>query len=205
MLYFNQLPKIYYDLTGKIPANPIIVTDIMARAKIIDSIKTNTLVYYEYDVKDTDTPEIIAEKYYGDASRYWIILLTNNIVDPFYDWVLPYNEFSKYIIGKYGSIQTAQTTIDHYIKTITKKDSSSGVISSDSYIIDNTTYDVLPDTESDDVNLSNGSTVTITTTRGVVYQYDNEFSINESKRRIKIIDKKYVGQIEKELKDMYTL
>jgi hypothetical protein len=33
-------------------------------------------------MRDTDTPEIIAHKLYGDPNKYWIILLANQILDP---------------------------------------------------------------------------------------------------------------------------
>jgi len=32
-----------------------------------------------------DTPEIVAEKFYGNSYRYWIVLLSNNIIDPQWD------------------------------------------------------------------------------------------------------------------------
>lgn len=202
MQYFANLPKIFYDLSGKKPAVPIIATNILARAHLMKMITDNALIYYTYDVKDSDTPEIIAEKYYGDSGLHWLVLFANNVVDPFYDWVLQYDDFVAFLIGKYGSIPVAQTTIDHYTKTISKYDSQSGDTFTQVYVIDQTTYNSLPDSEIDTVNLSNGTTVTITTTRQQVMAYDAETTKNESKRTIKLIDKQYVGEIVKELKTL---
>jgi hypothetical protein len=202
-MYFQSLPKIFYSLSGKKFITPSVTVNIMTRAKLLDSVKTNSFVYYTYDVKDTDTPEIIAEKYYGDSSLHWIILLANDIIDPLYDWVMPSNEFNKYIIGKYGDIPTAKTTIDHYIKTITKYDSQSGDTTAKVYTIDLSTFNSLPDSEFETVNLQNGYSVEITITRGIVYSYDQEQSDNEAKRNIKIIDKQYTGQLQTELRNLY--
>lgn len=202
MQYFSNLPRIFYDLSGKKPAVPRVVTNILARAHLVKTISENSLIYYTYDAKDSDTPEIIAEKYYGDAGLHWLVLFANNVVDPFYDWVLPYDDFVAFLIGKYGSIQAAQTTIDHYTKTISKHDSLSGDTFTQVYTIDQTTYNTLPDSSFITVNLVNGTTLTITTTRQQVMAYDAETANNEAKRTIKIIDKKYVGEIVKELKTL---
>ena len=205
MQYFTPFPKVFYDQSGRVPGNPIIATNIMVRAKLRDSIKKNALVYYTYDVKDTDTPEIVAEKYYGDANRHWIVMFANNIIDPFYDWVLPNPEFIKYIIAKYGSVAVAQSTIDHYTKTIQKYDSSYRTTTSNVFTIDKTTYDALPDTEVDTINLKNGTTVIQTITRQAVKAYDYEFDLNEAKRKIILLDKKYAGILENELKALMAL
>ena len=39
-----------------------------------------------YDVKDGETPEMIAYKYYDDVELHWTIFLVNNIVDYYEDY-----------------------------------------------------------------------------------------------------------------------
>ena len=75
MKYFETLPKIVQ--TENFSAQ--LMTNIMARASVIPSLLTNPLVYYEYDIQDGDTPEIVAQKYYGDSYAYWVVLYTNQI------------------------------------------------------------------------------------------------------------------------------
>ena len=176
----------------------------MTRAKVLDSIKTNSMIYYTYLVKDGETPEIIAAKYYDNPNRHWIILLANDIIDPQYDWVMSYDVFNNYIIKKYDSIASAKTTISHYTKTITKTDSVTGVQTQTVYVIDQGTYNNLPDSEYQTIGLSSGGAVSIVTTRQVIFAYDDEEAKNEAKRTIKIIDKRYAQQIEKELTDLYS-
>lgn len=195
--YFENLPDTFYDLSGRSPSRPIVVKNITARTKLVDLIPST--VYYSYQVQEGETPEIIAAKYYGSPSRHWIVLFANNIVDAQYDWPLSYDAFNKYIVSKYGSIETAKTEIHHYEKTITKTDSYTGVTTTNTYIIDSTAYASLPETETQTVNLTNGSTITIITTRGIVYAFDFEELENDRKRNIKLIDKVYVSQLEAEL------
>jgi hypothetical protein len=205
MLYFNTLPRTFYDLSGNQTLKPIVVANILARMKIREAIKNSTLIYYTYNIKETDTPEIIADKYYDDPNRHWIVLFANDIVDPQYDWPMSYSVFEKFIIAKYGSLETAKTTNHHYNKIITKLDSFTGFVTVTKYEIDAGTYASLPATSNEVINLTGGGTVTITTTKEAISQYSYEESLNESKRVIKIIDKSYAVQIENEMKEIFGL
>lgn len=203
MAYFDNLPNVFYDLAGLLPTRPIAVKNIITRVKIREALSLSSLVYYTYIVKETDTPEIVADKYYGDSNRHWIVLLANDIVDPQYDWPMPYAIFEKFIVDKYGSLSTAKTTTHHYNKIITKLDSFTGFSTETKYQIDADTYASLPATANEVINLSAGGTVSITTTKEIVTDYSYEEDLNESKRTIRLVDKAYVSQLEKELKEIF--
>ena len=205
MAYFDNLPNMLYDLSGVSPLKPIVIKNILARAKIRETLKNPSLIYYTYNIKGTDTPEIIADKYYGNSNRHWIILLANDIVDPQYDWPMSYQVFDNFIINKYGSLASAKTTNHHYNKIITKIDSLTGLVTETKYEIDADTYASLPATSNEVLNLTGGGTVTITTTKEAITQYSYEESLNGSKRNIKIIDKVYVSQLEKELENIFGI
>lgn len=219
MPFFERFPRIDYAIStpvaGRIQQS---VADIFFRLAFFEDIKTNTTIYTEYIVKDGQTPEIIAEIYYGDAEAHWIVLLANDIVDPFYDWVLPYNIFNRYLIEKYGSIETAQETIHHYTKTITRKDLSTDITTEEVLEIDANsavnpifstgfpnipwdTFDTLAESTFETITFPDGHQVEVTTTREEVSVYDWENEINENKRKIKLIDKAYYPQIMKEFLD----
>ena len=132
-------------------------------------------------------------------------MFANNIVDPFYDWPLSDQNFVAFIKSKYTTISNAQTTYHHYEKVITKTDSFTKTITSNSYVVDYNTYLSLPAVaEYQTINLKDGNTVQIETSRNAVTNYDYESQLNESKRKIKIIDKVYVPQIEKEFLNLVT-
>ena len=99
-MYFNTIPKIYYDSVGD--KNPKIVTNILRRVGLRAKVKTNTLLFDTYDVKEGETPEIIAHKLYGESELHWIVMLVNNVVDRFHDWPMSVPQFNSYINEKYA-------------------------------------------------------------------------------------------------------
>jgi hypothetical protein len=203
MAYFEYYPLNFYDLSDSKNQRKI-VANITARTKILDSIKNATYIYYIYDIRDGDTPEILASKYYDNPNKHWLILFANDIVDPIYDWPLSYANFEKFIVNKYGSYTSASTLIHHYEKIITKTDSVTQQVTTNKYEIDLDTYNSLPASNIETINLKSGNTVKIETTKKIVYAYDYELELNESKRTIKIIDKIYSQQIENELIALLT-
>ena len=204
MSYFSNFRLTGYDLDRTNSQNFKIVTDIFVRTKLIESLKNELFVFYKYDVTDGDTPESLAYKYYGSTSRHWIILFANNIVDPFYDWPLTYENFNNFLIDKYGSIENSKTGIHHYEKIITKTDSVTTTVTVNRYELDYNTYANLASTTTETINLKDGNTVKIVTTKNALTYYDYENELNESKRSIKIIDKSYASQIESELLALVT-
>lgn len=115
--YFDRFPKIDYVIGGdKLVAEN--VTNIFKRFGILRAVLSNASSYTLYEVEENDTPEILAEKIYGDAGAGWIILYANQIIDPQFDWPLSDENFRKYIIATYGSIANAQTTYHHYDKVV---------------------------------------------------------------------------------------
>jgi hypothetical protein len=105
------------------------------RIGMLKEVLNNTSSYYVLELEDGDTPEILAEKIYGDSGVGWLIIYANNILDPQFDWPLDYRSFSKYIIGKYGSIENAKITPHHYEKVVERYDSETGVTTTDRYWI----------------------------------------------------------------------
>lgn len=128
--FYDLFPKIKYDINNnKLLRKYEDVTNIFYRIGIIREILNNSTSYFVYDIEDEDTPEILAEKFYGDPGAVWMILLTNEILDAQFEWPLNYNTFNQYIIEKYGSIETAQITPHHYEKVITRRNTRTDFVS----------------------------------------------------------------------------
>jgi predicted DNA-binding protein YlxM (UPF0122 family) len=209
--YFDLFPKIRYDIAGNQFTNYQNVTNIFFRLGVLQEILGNISAYYEHIISDGDTPEILAEKVYGDPEAHWIILIANNIVDAQYDWPLDGRTFNNYIIGKYGSTANAQITIHHYEKVITREESTTGLVTETRFIVNqekltdndlDVPYDYyegdgsLPETQSvETFNLSSGETVVQVIRREAISNYDYEDALNESKRTIKVIKPEYYTQI----------
>jgi len=180
MYYFEQFPTVRYDLLAK--GKPIALTNIMLRYKIRDELAQKAAIYYDYTIKEQDRPDTIADKYFGDSSLDWIIFITNNIIDPQWDWPLTSSSFDQYIKKKYGAVSTAMTTIHHYEKIIrTQSVTYDGIIVPEFVVnIDETSYNN-----------------TVASERRIRYCYDVEVEANETKRNIRLIDNKYVPNIKR--------
>jgi hypothetical protein len=210
--FFARYPKVVYSLNDA--TNLDVVTNITTRVKIIDKYLTNSLSYYEYDVQEGDTPEIIAHKFYDDVERHWIVLMANNIIDPMFDWPMNYTNFIKYLDDKYGSLAPAgrtgtdyaKSTIYKYQKIITTTDGYGNINESiinigDGNALGQITYSNLP-TSTTTVSPAPNQSVIYTISKKICYVYDYEDELNESKRKIKLIRKEYIPQIEEELKSL---
>ena len=200
MKYFNTLPRI---LTSDNNSNGILLTNIMARASLIPEALKNPVLYYTYDIQEGDTPEIIAHKYYDDPYRYWIVLFTNQITDPQWDWPMSSSVFEKYIIKKYtGTGINVYSDVYNFEKIITQTDLATKTITKNSVTIglDQFLAEV-PGTST--YTLPTGDVTVTTSIRGVSY-YTYEEELNESKRNIKLLNKSYVDEFESELKRLMS-
>jgi Base plate wedge protein 53 len=135
--YFAKFPTIGYDINGS--GEKQIAVDILERIKIRDILKQNYLIFYRYDVKDGETPEMISSKLYGDPGFHWIILLANDIVDPYYDWPMSYDNLIATIRKKYST--PLQDGLIYAYETIYNYTDKFG------NVIDYTTYASLPASE----------------------------------------------------------
>jgi len=99
MGYFNKFPNLYYDV--KKSKKFEVVVDILRRVRINTIAQDDASIYGKYIIKEQDRPDTIAHKLYGDSNLHWVILLFNEIHNPYYEWPMPYNEFIKYCEDKY--------------------------------------------------------------------------------------------------------
>ena len=170
MAYFEMFPEIFYDMKGD--GNFTLVKDIMSRVKIVSGVKENILNFDYYDVKDGETPEMIAHKYYGDVNLHWTILVANDIVDYYEDWPMSVQKFEQFMFDKYDNPQG----IHHYEITQTSGD---------------TTVTVDVGTEETLVEEDYPTATAISN-----YQYEDK--LQEKKRQIRLITPEYIDEFVKE-------
>lgn len=106
MSYFNKLPVIEYgDQNCK---------NILSRAVLTAKSLTQLNTYQSYNVPEGVRASELAFDYYGSTNYDWMLYISNNIVDPYYQWPLDTLSLDEYIINKYGSIEYSQQGIKHY-------------------------------------------------------------------------------------------
>ena len=179
---FRSFPKVNYSL--KKNKNFELLTNVTLRFKVRDIIKNRTAIYFDYVVKDSDRPDIIASKYYDDPTLDWIIFLVNDIVDPYYDWPLNDESFDSYMRTLYGSTAEAKSTVFEYRKIINNQSVrfDGKIIPKRTVVVDLNTYNSLPATDREQISA-----------------YDYYFEQNVEKRKIKILDKQFVSSLVREV------
>jgi len=108
MSYFNKFPLITYDMKGDRVRK--LLPDILRRVKLRATIKSGGMLFDKYDVKEGEKPEDVAFKWFGDAELHWVILMTNNVTDRYYDWPMNQAQFAEYLDDKYSN----PDAIHHY-------------------------------------------------------------------------------------------
>lgn len=217
--FFDLFPTTLYKLSGKRYSNYDNITNIMFRIGMVKETINNIASYYQYIIKDGETPEVLADRFYNDPEAHWMILYANDIYNPYKDWPMDGRTFSKYLTDKYGSVANAQTTYHHYEKVIRRD--NNGKITETRFEIDfiNPSFEPPVVTPYDSYNsleysyraINFGETSRTTTNstvegqtiieevdKNAVTNYDWEVQQNEAKRLIKVIKKQYYMVIMKE-------
>jgi hypothetical protein len=113
-MYFKKFPKFVYDFDfqdGSGQREYRKITDITRNTRFRRDVLASITIYDYYDIKEGETPEIIAEKIYGSAEYHWIIMLMNERFDYRSDFPMSYIALNDYITDKYGEDADA---VHHY-------------------------------------------------------------------------------------------
>ena len=166
MSYFEMFPSILYSAKGD--GKFTVMKDILSRVKLIAKVKENILGFDYYDVKDGETPEMIAHKYYGDVNLHWVVMVTNDIIDYYEDWPMSVQRFEQFVFDKYDNPQG----IHHYEITQTSGDTS--------------------------VTIDVGMNITDYPSATAISNYQYEDKLQEKKRQIRLITPEYIDDFVKE-------
>ncbi len=160
MSYFNQFSTILYDPAGDGSAK--LCTDIMSRVRVRANMKKEIIMLDSYDVKENETPEIVADKHHGSPFYHWVVMLLNDISDVNHDWVKSTRQLQRYLQDKYTEAQLSET--HHYEISQTSGDTTVKIE------VENSTYP----------------------SASVVTNYEYEVALNESKRQIDLLRNDYL-------------
>ena len=174
MAYFGRFPMMTYDVKGD--ANYKLLPDILRRVKIRSNIQLGTFMFDNYDVKDGERPEDIAFKWFGDAQLHWVILMTNNITDRYYQWPLSAPQFAEHLTDKYGAGN--EDAVHHYEKT---QDSGPTSSRDNSHLVE---------CNSDDGDPS------------IISNRDYEYRKQDEYRQIRLLDRKFLGIFVEEFENL---
>ena len=174
MAYFSKFPLMAYDMAGN--ENYKLLPDILRRVKLRSGIRSGSFLFDNYDVHDGERPEDIAFREYGDPELHWIILMTNNITDRFYQWPLTQPQFQEHLKDKYGAGN--EDAVHHYEITQTSGPTSSR------------NYSHMVECNSDEDNPS------------IISNRDYEQRKQDEYRQIRILDKRFLGAFTEEFDNL---
>lgn len=104
--YFQKFPVISYSNTQ--------VVDITRKTVLINKVSSNPYSYYPYEIVGEERADQFSARYYEDPYQCWVLYLTNNITDPYYEWYLSEQQLSEFCDKKYGSYYLAQQKTKFY-------------------------------------------------------------------------------------------
>ena len=180
-MYFNSFPIIPYDSAGNNKFKN--VTNLMRRVAIRSKVKTNTMLFDTYDVKEGETPESIADKLYDNSQFHWVVLMVNDIRDRYHQWPMTQPQFLQYVDDKYKKddgtsgandthhFEVAQSSGDTSVKIEVYKDSALYTGDQDFY--------------------SNSTAIT---------NYEYEERLQDQRRKIRLLDPRYLDDFVSEFK-----
>ena len=162
-MYFGNFPLILYDAKGT--GDFRIATNMLKRVGLRTKVRTNTLLYDTYDVKEGERPEDIAFKLYGDAEYHWVVLFANNITDRYHDWPMSTPQFLEFINEKYAD----PNALHHYEIPQTSGDTTIKI----------------------DIGTDNTDYPSATAITNFEFEQDRQDTI----RRIRLLDPAYINQL----------
>jgi len=102
-MYFNNFSSFLYPFNINNKTEYKLVTDVTQNVRIRKEILANVTLYDEYDIRDGETPEIIAEKIYGSPDYHWVVMLCNEAYDYINDFPLSQYELDQHVTNTYGA------------------------------------------------------------------------------------------------------
>ena len=193
--YFRNFPNIKYaskaNKAGK--TTGIEIKDYFNLLTVRDDIYREDTLYSPYTIKNGQRPVQISYDYYGDEQFYWVILQINQITDYWSQWPLTEDELTEYVYKKYGGAAGAGATRNW--ETVETYDDATppnlvlrgGLVVPEDFIF------YYPSTP--------GSDVTLSTRPTSLSNYQYERKLNDAKAQIYLLDKKYIWDYEKEVRN----
>jgi hypothetical protein len=176
--FFRPYPTISYRIPGSTLS--VAATDITRRFSVANFVRNSAVTFDEYYIQDGDRPDTVAYDYYDDQTLDWLVLLTNEIHDPYYEWPLSYEQFRSYLRQKYTSVEYALSNVHHYEQILQEQQN----------IVENGFQRIIPEKT---LIVDFETYITLTAPqRKIVSIFDYEDKLNEQRKQIYLIDLNYL-------------
>jgi hypothetical protein len=193
--YFKNIPDFDYvsRIEGAKISDYITVKNLFKKGKLREDIFQNLAFFTKYKVIGSERPDQVAEKFYGDSTLDWVILLCNNIVNVQTEWPLSQESLDNYLLETYGDYETLNAI--HHYESPEIKNSQGIVLVPEGTIVPANFF-----IEYYDEGI--GNTVYVADIAIPVTNYEYEIRIEEKKANIYVLKPNYIGIILSDAEDL---
>ena len=216
MGFFRELPNIAYQspLSHKNSSRDyVVIKNIFRSAKLMDYVRSGAIAQQKLVLQDGDRPDTIAEFLYGDSSLDYIIILVAGITNINHEWPLQDYQVYDYALSKYGSEEEMNKI--RYYKTFEIKDTQGRQILPPNLIVDadfkmygsstqagSVRYNLISQEGNTQLDDKDEYTVATDNIARAVTNLEYEYSENEKKREIDVLNSGYLQTFINDLRDI---
>jgi hypothetical protein len=188
MAYFKNIPNIEYDTKPiQYPFSEseyVVAKNFFRRYQVNPDVFSYAVYFKKYAVLEGEKIYQVAEKAYDDPFLDWVIILTNNLVNPQFDWPLSEYDLRKFCEKNYDD---PYSTIKFYRTVKVLKDDGTPIIK-ENLIVDETFYNgTYSYWDTDEVKNIASDLISSPIT---IFEYEQEQ--NEKKRNIFVLKPNYL-------------
>jgi len=192
--YFRRFANLNYpDLSAS--RNSIfdytIVKNLFKSARVREDIFESFVNFEKYQIEGNERPDQVADKFYGDSSLDWIILLSNKITNIRNQWPLSNIDLDTYLKDKYPFEILYEV---HHYETLEIRDSKNRLIQKEGLWVEPNHSISYVDSE---------QVISKSEIKEVTF-FDYESDLNDKKRSIDILNSRFVPVILQDLEDIMT-
>tara|TARA_R100000030_G_scaffold6584_1_gene4474 strand:+ start:25 stop:678 length:654 start_codon:yes stop_codon:yes gene_type:complete len=136
MGYFRELPELQYQsfLKDRLSTEDyIVVKNFFRRIKLRDDLQSIFTLFNKYVILDGERPDTLAEKFFGDSSLDWVVMISAGIINVYDEWPLSNHDLYNFVVDKYGVENVSGI---HHYETELVVDSSNRLILKSGLIVD---------------------------------------------------------------------
>ena len=194
MGYFRELPNLLYQsfLPDKISSLDYTeVKNLFRRTKLRDDLQNVFTLFDKYEIPDEFRPENVAEEFYGNDELDWVVLTTAGIINVRNEWPLNNKDIFNYAFEKYGDdLNTVR-----FFETREIKNSNGSIVLEKGKVVDS-------DFTSQYYDTSGVVTLSGTSIRTGISNYEHEIRLNDEKRSIFVLKPEYLQQFINDFRDI---
>ena len=217
MAYFRELPNIAYQspLSHKNSSGDyIVVKNLFRRIKLSEYVKSSATAFNKFVIGEGDRPDTIAEVLYGDSRLDYVVILVAGITNITHQWPLQDYQVYNYALNKYGS--ETEMNANHHYETFEIRDEKNrlilppDLIVDDEFVIDGTSskypsstrYTLISQAGNTQLDDKDQFTVKVDNIARAVTNLEYEYTENEKKREIDVLNRAYLQLFINDLRDV---